>query len=102
MSRSGAVVEVEQSAEAFSTNDLSVASCEYRIGIDEVVVEVQTESARHRFGQFKSILGANDPRCPGLPIECECFLSDKYTKDENYMAQFIESVRQDAELTPVA
>ena len=59
---------------------------------DEVVVEVDADQARERLTVFRQILGAGDERCPGLPIACDAFLSDKYTKDEDYMREFTESI----------
>jgi hypothetical protein len=59
---------------------------------DEVIVEVGVEEAVQRLEQFRQILGAPDPRCPDLPISCSAFLSDKYTKDEAYMAAFTQRV----------
>lgn len=57
---------------------------------DEVIVEVPAEAAATRLAEFKRILGAPDARCPGLPIACDAFLSDRYTKDEKYMRSFTE------------
>lgn len=59
---------------------------------DEVVVEVEAGQAAERLAQFEQIFGADDPRCPGLPIACDAFLTDKYTKDEKYMRQFTKDI----------
>jgi hypothetical protein len=59
---------------------------------DEVVVEVEANQARERLELFGRILAAEDERCPGLPIACDAFLSDKYTEDEEYMRRFTEGV----------
>ncbi|MFQ5502836.1 MAG: DNA polymerase [Phycisphaerae bacterium] len=55
---------------------------------DEVVVEIEAPRADEKLELFKQIFGAEDPKCPGLPIACEAYLSDKYTKNEDYMMAF--------------
>ena len=62
---------------------------------DEVVVEVPLSCAGAGLERFQAILGHDDPRCPGLPIACSAFLSDRYTKDEDYMEEFTARFERD-------
>ena len=48
---------------------------------DEVVVEVESSCVEEALNEVTATMSAPDPRCPGLPLACEAFVSDRYLKD---------------------
>ena len=55
---------------------------------DEVILQVPEYTAVTRLERAKDIFSSPVECCPGLPLSCSGFLSDRYTKDEKYMYKF--------------
>ncbi len=61
---------------------------------DEVIFEVEEKTALDDLKKISTIFSKNQETCPGLPISCKAFLSDRYTKDERYMKHFTETLQR--------
>ena len=61
---------------------------------DEAVFQVPEADAFHGISEIERIFKMVQPEFQELPVSCEAHLSDRYTKDENHMKAFAESLRR--------
>lgn len=68
---------------------LETAGCDIRFHAhDEVIQQCTRAEADEILSLTKTVFASPDRTCPGLPLACSAFLSDRYTKDEQYMLDF--------------
>ena len=74
---------------------LEIAGCDIRFHAhDEVIIQCKREVAREILRLVKEVFASPDNSCPGLPLACSGFLSDKYMKSEDHMAAFTSNFKE--------